>query len=175
MKNIFKLIEIQIFLVFFITTTLLSLTTIVNNEYGIINGGKTFIIITILTSSIAYAIIYAKYDHNKIIYKHLGRGIIRLILLFFLPTILVIQTGDFSNLYIGFLGLTTFYFFFELFYNDYRDNAPFYVGTVAWNDRIVRWINYNSSFMMTIYPVWYISLKVILFVISFILTTKHWL
>ncbi len=174
MKNILKSIEIQIFLVFFITTTFLSITTRINGEYGIMNNGEIFIILTTILSGMAYATVYAEYDHSKIIYKHLGRAIVRLILLFFLPIILVIQTSDFTNLYLGLLGLTVFYFFFEFFYNNKRDHPPFYVGTVAWNDRTVRWINHNSSFMMLIYPGWYIAFKVILFVVSLVLTIKYW-
>ena len=176
MNELIKSIQFKIFITFFFTVVLCSLTTRINGDYGVIDGilGNILILCTFLLSTFFYSKFLAQYDSSKIFTSHLSRGIFRIILLSILPVIMIIQSSEYNNLLLIFFNYSIFYIYFELWYNDYKNDPPFFIGETAINDKIVRWINKNSKFMMNAYPLWYIAFKLILFVISFILLAIYW-
>jgi hypothetical protein len=176
MKQFLKSTEFKIFITFFLSTTCISLTSRANGDYGIIHGMLGDIVINgvILVSSFFYAMDLAYYDSSKIFVKHGSRVAFRGILLTFFPAILAIQSGNYYNLLLAFYAYTVFYIFFELFYNNYRNDYPFYIGETAIHDKIVRWINRNSMFMMDLFPGWYIAWKLALFVLATVLLSIYW-
>ena len=92
MKEIFKNITVQLFTVFFLSATLLSMTTEVNDSHGYFSGGILLIPLVIFVDTIWYAFFMGKYDASiNIKGIHWSRGIIRFILLGFFPYILAIQ------------------------------------------------------------------------------------
>ncbi len=176
MKDALKSIQVKMFLVFFCSVILLSLTQRINDSYGIIDyqDGNIVILLTLLTSTIFYSVFLAEYDSDKTFTSHFSRAIFRIVLFSFLPVILVIQQGEYNNILLIYYQLTLFYIFFEISYNSLTDHDLFYVGTTSINDKVVNYIN-RLSFMKKIYPAWYIVWKVILFISSIYLIKIYWL
>lgn len=177
MNELIKSTQFKIFITFFFSAVILSLTEKVNEDYGIITNNNLqniVILFTYLVGTFFYAMFLAKYDTTKVFINHTSRVIFRFILLSIFPIAFIIQGKSWNNLFIIFYNLTVFYIYFELFYNHYKHNDPFSVGNTAMNDKVVKWINKNSKFMMNLFPLWYIAVKSILFIISFILVAKYW-
>lgn len=160
MKALLNSTLFQLFAVFFITATLLSLSVRVNDSYGIINDRGEYVGIVMLMCGIGYGVVLAKYDTGKTILNHLPRLIARFVLLTFFPGMIAFQNHDLSALTLALPAFASFYIIFELEYNWGRNHDPFYVGTVALNDRIVNWLNTNG--LKSIFPAWYVALKILL-------------
>jgi len=170
------LTQIKMFGVFFVSCTILALTKEVNGDYGVIKfGGRAIVLLVTFLSTIAYATFLAQQDSQRNIKGiHYIQATLRGILLAFVPVILWIQQGDRSNLTLILVGYTTFYVCFDLFYNSYKGEAPFYVGKEAATDRIVRWLN-EKTFLVRIYPLWFILFKVGLFLLALSLVIRYYL
>src|SRR6185369_12696522 len=176
MNELIKSTQFKIFIIFFFTIVLCSLTVRLNGEYGVIDGlnGNILILFSFFISTFFYSMFLAQYDTRKIFTSHLSRGIFRIILLSFLPIIMIVQGDGWNNVLLIFFNLSLFYIWFELFYNHYKNYSPFFIGQTAINDKAIRWINKNSKFMINLYPLWYTAFKLILFLTSFILLAKYW-
>lgn len=158
---------------FFLFVGVLSLTTRVNEGYGIIEGSMD-IIIAVMVSTLFYAKFLAKYDAGKRIYSHGPRLAFRFVLLTLIPVVMWLQSGEISNLLLAFLAYTEFYILFELYLNNYNNNPPFYMGEVATSDKLVHKINSNAFFSRN-FPIWFITMKIVLYMIAIILVLCLWL
>jgi hypothetical protein len=167
-----KIPQIQLFLVMFVSVTLVSLTTYANDSYGLIDSGKGLIYIVNVLSTIIYAAIMAVLDSRIEIKEHWSRVGYRFFLLTLIPGILAIQHANYLLLSLAFMNYTIFYFLFELIYDVEKNHRPYSVGTTAWNDRIVNWLN-AKTFLGKIFPGWYIGLKVVLIVLAQYLVIKN--
>lgn len=167
----------KIFIVFFVSALLMSLTTEVNGEYGIIEGGKLLIIVVTAASSIAYAVIIGKADSKRTIkgahYKELT---LRALLMAFLPGILYMQGHEAAVLLLIPFAYSVFGLFFDPIYNYHRGHADVlgYVGTESTVDRLVRWINKIPLFKK-LYPLWYVTVEVTITTLTFLTLLKYYL
>ncbi len=165
--------QIKLFLTFFVSAAIMSLTQEVNGPDGWIQGGKFIVFTVTFFSSLYYASVIGENDANRTIRGlHLGQGALRLLLLSVLPTIMCIQQHDYSKLWLAFFGAATFGAVFDQFRNYYKGDSFFYIGKEAWTDRIIRWLNDHG--LMKIFPLWYILVKVSIFAVAFLLTLRFY-
>jgi hypothetical protein len=174
MKDLFNTPAVRLFLVFFFSALLISLTTYANDSYGLIYTGKALIYVVCVISTIAYATLMGVIDARTIITEHWTRVAYRFFLLTIFPGILAIQRTSYVPLTLAFMNYTLFYFAFELVYEHEKKGNPFSVGTTAWNDRAVNWLNANT-FLGKIFPAWYIDLKMSLILTAQVLVIKYFL
>lgn len=173
MKTLIKSTIFQIFVTFFLFVGVLSLTTRVNESYGVIEGSID-ILIAVMVSTLFYAKFLAKYDAGKKIYSHGPRLAFRFVLLTFVPAMMWLQSGEINNLLLAIFAYTEFYILFELYLNKYNHNPPFYVGEVANSDKLVHKINSNPFFSRN-FPIWFITWKMVLYMITIMLVLCLWL
>jgi len=166
MKELFKIFHLQVFLAFFVTVTLLSLTQVINGDYGIITKyQEAYISIVFIAYTVAVSIMYAKYDSLRLIKGiHYTKSITIVFIFSILPLILWMQQGIVEWLLYIPLCFSIYYLVFEYEYNNYKGNPTFYVGTEALNDRIVRYFN-TKTVLGKIWPLWYLAFKIILILI----------
>ncbi len=167
--------QIKSFLVFWLSFSVMAMTKEVNGDRMPIENGHLADFIVTFISTFSYAVILAKQDSTRNIKGiHYQQGIIRGILLAFLPVLLWIYTKDWTHVLLIPLAYSVFYFCFDLFYNHYRGEPTFYVGKEALTDRIVRWLN-EKTFMVRLYPLWYISLKSLFVLLSISYIVRYYL
>lgn len=158
--------SIKLFFIFWLSFTVAALTKEINGERMPIENGDLAYLIATFLSTIAYAVVMAKYDSTiNIKGTHYIQATIRGILLAILPVLIWIYTKDATRLLLIPFAYSVFYFCFDLFYNKYKGEPTFYVGKEALTDRIVRWLN-QKTFLVKIYPLWYIVLKASFVLIS---------
>lgn len=167
--------QIKSFLIFWLSFSVMAMTKEVNGDrMPIVNGHMADFIVTFI-STFFYSVILAKQDSLRNIKGiHYQQGIIRGVLLALLPVLLWIFTKNWTHLLLIPLAYSVFYFFFDLFYNGYRGEPTFYVGKEALTDRIVRWLN-ERTFLVRLYPIWYIGLKVLFVLLSISYIVRYYL
>ncbi len=167
--------HIKSFVIFWLSFSVMAMTKEVNGERMPIENGHLADLIVTFISSFGYAVVIAKLDSTRNIKGlHFQQGITRTLLLSFLPVMLWIYTKDWTHILLIPLAGSVFFFCFDLFYNKYRGEHPFYVGKEAWNDRIVRWLN-EKTFMVKLYPLWYIVLKSFFVLLSINFLVRYYL
>ncbi len=167
--------QIKSFLIFWVSFSVMALTKEVNGDRMPIENGHMADFIVTFVATVGYAVVIAKLDSTRSIKGiHYVQATIRGVLLAFLPVLLWIFTKDWTHLLLIPLAYSVFYFCFDLFYNRYKGEPTFYVGKQALTDRTVRWLNENT-FMVKIYPLWYITLKASLVLVSINYLVKYYL
>lgn len=157
-----------LFLIFFVSFTLISLTTEANGSYGYI-GGKMAIGVIVFANTLSaflWSWLLAQYDASVTIRGvHFTRAIYRLALLSLFPIALNYISDKPQYMIVIFHNLVIFGLFFDIFYNHYKGNHWGYVGTQSFVDKTIRSIN-EIDFMHKAYPLWYLFLKIGLVLLS---------
>lgn len=159
---------VRLFIVFFISTLIISLTKEANGDYGILENGKLIIVIVSILSASFYARVLAEADANIEITSHISRAIFRFILLSFFPTILLIQSGNYSVLWCASTAYASFYLMFDISYDKYRGKNLLYIGNTSIIDKFI------NSTIFGKYPILYFIYKLVIFIIIDRLTIIHY-
>jgi hypothetical protein len=181
MKDLFKDILFRLFACIFVLFTVISLTQRYNGEYGILldNTYSNVIVLTTFTLfSIISSYFLGYFDHDKLIYRHLSRLYFRGFYYSIIPIALTFVTKDFYNLLLVPYCWSIFYFFFELFYNKFRNFDPWRTGHTASLDLIILKLRAikirNFPIGEKFYPAWFILMKLSFFIIFSIILIKFW-
>ena len=172
MKILFKELQFQLFIVFFLGVILISLTTEVDNNYGVIKNGKWLIILTTILTSTFYAYFLSKFDTKRIITSHTSRVLFRFVLLTFIPIILWNNRGDSHRneyILIAFLAYTSFFLEFDRGYNIAKGRNEYTLGSTALLDKFV-----SATVIFKKYPESYFIFKICLFLFSLYLCIEYY-
>lgn len=166
---------IRTFGIYWVSFLAMAATQYVNGPTAMFEGGKITVGISTIISAILYAINVADLDSNRQIRGlHMAQAAIRGTVMAIIPIILAIKLRSWECLLLVPLAYSFYWLVFELWLNSLKDDPAFYVGTQAFTDKAVRWLNANT-FLVRFWPWWYLGLKLLLIALSMVLLTLYYL